>query len=165
MMVLHKSASLFGLVLLVGTTMPAFADDMDVVNAEKDAGQNLAAEISGGSPIGEVTTVRGQTTITRINGKVVRATTGAPIGLGDILETGANGAITVTFIDESTFSVAEGSRIAVDEFVFDPKNDEGSKPSMSILRGIFMWTSNLIGRENPDSVNRDTPVIGVGIRG
>lgn len=163
MMTLRSSAGAFILAVLMGTAVPASADDMDVVNAEQSAAQNLAAQISGGSPVGEVTTVRGQTTITRINGKVVRATTGAPIGLGDILETGTNGAITVTFIDESSFSVDGNSRIAVDEFVFDPGNDEVSRPS--VLRGIFMWTSSLLGRDNPDSVDRDTPAIGVGIRG
>lgn len=160
MMTLRKSVGALTFATLAATAMPAFADDMDVVNAEKAAAQNLAAEISGGSPIGEVTTTRGQTTITRINGKVIRATTGAPIGLGDVLETGAGGAITVGFIDNTSFSMDGNSRIAVDEFVFDPANDKVQKTS--ILRSVFTWTSNLIGRANPDI---DTPVGSLGIRG
>ena len=60
--------------------------------------------------------------------------------------------------------MSEDSRLSIDEYVFDPATNEGST-DFSVLKGLFVFTSGLIGREDPDDVNIDTPMGSIGIRG
>lgn len=125
---------------------------------------NAGTSMSDASPVGEVTEVTGEAKIIRNDGTEEKLTLGTPVFEGDIIETEGSGAVNIGFIDDSSFAVSENARIAIDEFVFDPSTEAGAQ-DFSILRGVFMYTSGLIGRENPDSVDIDTPVGSIGIRG
>jgi hypothetical protein len=114
--------------------------------------------------IGEVTEVTGAAIVIRTDGSEEQITLGTEIFEGDIVETTDAGAVNIGFIDDSSFAVSSDARIAIDEFVFDPASEAGAQ-DFSVLRGVFMYTSGLIGRENPDSVEIDTPVGSIGIRG
>src|SRR5688572_2903261 len=61
-------------------------------------------------------------------------------------------------------AVSENARLAVDDYSFDPSTESGST-NFSVLRGVFVFTSGLIGRDDPDDVHIDTPVGSIGIRG
>lgn len=125
---------------------------------------NAGGIMSDTSPIGEVTEVTGDAKIIRTDGTEEPVTLGTVVFEGDIVETEGSGAVNIGFIDESSFAVSENARIAIDEFVFDPSTEAGAQ-DFSVLRGVFMYTSGLIGRENPDSVDIETPVGSIGIRG
>ncbi len=114
--------------------------------------------------IGEITEVTGNAKIIRTDGTEETITLGTEIYQGDIVETSGDSAVNIGFIDESSFAVSDDARIAIDEFVFDPET-EGGTQDFSVIRGVFMYTSGLIGRENPDQVEIDTPVGSIGIRG
>lgn len=114
--------------------------------------------------IGEVTEITGHATIIRGDGTQEPVLLGTEVYEGDIVETEGAGAVNITFIDESSFAVSSDARVAIDEFIFDPVSEAGTQ-DFSVLRGVFMYTSGLIGRENPDSVEIDTPVGSIGIRG
>src|SRR5690606_2307955 len=58
----------------------------------------------------------------------------------------------------------DNARLAIDEYVFDPATQSGEN-NFSVLRGVFVFTSGLIGREDPDDVKIETPVGSIGIRG
>jgi hypothetical protein len=116
------------------------------------------------SPVGMVKEVSGDATITHPNGVIEKATLGTPIYQGDIVETKGDGAVNIMFVDETTFAVSENARLAIDEYVFDPATQSG-ETNFSVLRGVFVFTSGLIGREDPDDVKIDTPVGSIGIRG
>lgn len=116
------------------------------------------------SPVGEVTEIKGEATVTHADGSKEKITSGTKIFEGDIVETDAHGAVNITFADESTFAISENARLAVDDFSFNP-GDQSGTTGLSILRGVFMFTSGLIGRENPDAVHLETPVGSIGIRG
>lgn len=116
------------------------------------------------SPVGLAQELSGDVTVTRVDGSVETVHKGTPIFQGDIVETSDGGAVNIIFIDETSFAVSEDARIAIDEFVFDPASSEGST-HFSILKGVFVYTSGLIGREDPDDVMIDTPVGSIGIRG
>lgn len=120
--------------------------------------------MNDGSPVGEVREVSGDATVTRTDGTTVRIVTGTVIYQGDIVETDAEGAVNITFVDESSFSVSENARLAIDSYVFDPSSQSG-ETNFSMLRGVFIYTSGLIGREDPDDVQIDTPKGSIGIRG
>ena len=114
--------------------------------------------------IGEVTEITGIAKIIRTDGSEEPITLGAEVYIGDIVETEGDGAVNIGFVDDSSFAVSEDARISIDEFVFDPASESGDQ-DFSVVRGVFMYTSGLIGRENPDSVEIDTPVGSIGIRG
>lgn len=116
------------------------------------------------SPVGMIKETTGDATITHPDGTIVHAAIGTPIYQGDVVETQGNGAVNITFVDETTFAVSENARLSIDEYVFDPASQSGEN-SFSVLRGVFVFTSGLIGREDPDDVHIDTPVGSIGIRG
>lgn len=116
------------------------------------------------SPVGTVSEVTGQATVTHPDGTTETVTIGTPIYQGDIIETDASGAVNITFIDETNFAVSEDARLAIDEYVYDPQTESGST-NFSVLKGVFVFTSGLIGRDDPDDVHIKTPVGSIGIRG
>ncbi len=116
------------------------------------------------SPVGIIREATGDATVTHTNGVVEKAAIGTPIYEGDIVETKAGGAINITFVDDTSFAVSENARMAIDEYVFDPST-QGGESNFSVLRGVFVFTSGLIGREDPDDVKIETPVGSIGIRG
>src|SRR5690606_30589150 len=81
-----------------------------------------------------------------------------------IIETDAQGAVNIVFLDETSMAISESAKIAVDEYTFDPSTESGTT-NLSVLRGLFVFTSGLIGRDDPDDVSIDTPVGSIGIRG
>ncbi len=116
------------------------------------------------SPVGAVEEVKGNATVTRADGTVETITIGTPIYQGDVIETDAAGAVNIVFIDETSMAVSENARLAIDEYTFDPSTESGTT-NFSVLRGLFVFTSGLIGRDDPDDVSIDTPVGSIGIRG
>lgn len=116
------------------------------------------------SAIGLVKEVSGDATVTRTDGTSEPVALGMEIHQGDVIETGAAGAVNIVFLDESSFAVSNNARMAIDEYVFDPAT-QGGETNVSILRGMFVFTSGLIGRDDPDDVQIDTPVGSIGIRG
>jgi len=116
------------------------------------------------SPVGAVEEVKGEATVTRADGTVEKITIGTPIYEGDVVETDASGAVNIVFMDETSMAVSENARLAIDEYTFDPATESGTT-NFSVLRGLFVFTSGLIGRDDPDDVSIDTPVGSIGIRG
>ncbi len=141
---------------------PQLVDSFTITLDER---QFAAAETANDeSAIGIISELSGSATVTRVNGTVETLSKGTAIFQGDIIETEDDGAVNITFVDESNFSISEDARLAIDEFVYDPTTQSGTT-NVSVLRGVFMFTSGLIGRDNPDSVEIETPVGSIGIRG
>lgn len=116
------------------------------------------------SPVGHVSEVSGNATVIHADGTSEKISSGTPIRQGDVIETDASGAVNITFSDESSFAVSENARLAIDDYSFNPETESGST-GVSVLKGVFMFTSGLVGRENPDNVHIETPVGSIGIRG
>ncbi|MCB9982284.1 MAG: FecR domain-containing protein [Rhodospirillales bacterium] len=116
------------------------------------------------SPVGSVDEITGEATVTHLDGSVEPITMGTEIYQGDVIETGTGGAVNIAFIDETSFAVSEEARLAIDEYVYDPATESGTQ-DFSVLKGVFVFTSGLIGRDDPDDVNIDTPSGSIGIRG
>ena len=123
-----------------------------------------ASSMSDESPVGAVEEASGDATVIRTDGTSEPITLGTPIYQGDVIETSADGAVNIVFIDETSMAVSENARLAVDEYQFDPSTESG-ETNLSVLRGVFVFTSGLIGRDDPDDVQIDTPVGSIGIRG
>lgn len=116
------------------------------------------------SPVGAVQEVTGVATVTHVDGSVETIVNGTEIYKGDIIETDEHGAVNIKFVDETSFAVSEDARLAIDEYVYDAGSQSG-ETNFSVLKGVFVFTSGLIGRDDPDDVHIETPVGSIGIRG
>lgn len=115
------------------------------------------------SRIGTVKTVRGDARIIEA-GNPAQAAVGSAVHQDDVIETGKDGALGLTFIDDTTLSLGPNSRITLSKVVFDP--DKGHFAFLADLaRGTFMFISGGIARLSPQSVRITTPVSTIGIRG
>lgn len=136
----------------------------DVIQSDADLNAIAPATAASTDPVGHIQEVSGTAHITRVDGHTEAVAIGQPVYQGDIIETQDQGAVNIVFSDESSFAISEGARMAIDEYVFDPATQAGDT-NVSILKGIFVFTSGLIGREDPDSVKIETPAGSIGIRG
>jgi hypothetical protein len=113
--------------------------------------------------VGRVKTVEGNATILKAGTKSA-ASIGAPLHEGDVIETGANSAIGVSFKDDSIVSLGANSRLTVDRFVFEPAQEKyGFAARMA--RGSGYFVSGGIAKLSPESVAVTTPVGTIGVRG
>ena len=95
-------------------------------------------------------------------GNAVQTTVGDLVYLGDIIETGVDGALGITFADGSSFNVSAKARMEVDEFVYDPKGNSNSS-LISLAKGTFTFIAGEVAHTG--SMKVDTPVATMGIRG
>jgi hypothetical protein len=116
------------------------------------------------SAVGQITNLVGQVVITRADGTEVIAETGTVIHQGDTIETSGDGAANIMFADNTNFAISEDARLSVDEFIYDSGAQDGSS-FFSMLKGAFVYTSGMIGKDDPGNVNIETPAGSIGIRG
>ena len=92
----------------------------------------------------------------------------AAIGLelmpGDWLETGKNGRITLTFVDNTRFAVGPDSRIALTKFDYDRTSEKGSFVAQ-VERGSIAVVSGKISKGGRDAMQLRTPDGVVDVRG
>jgi hypothetical protein len=116
------------------------------------------------SPIGAAQEVKGDAFVIHADGTKEKLSIGTPVFEGDIIETSKEGAVNIVFMDETSMAVSQNARIALDGYTFDAATESGTT-DLSVLRGVFVFTSGLIGRDDPDDVKIETPVGSIGIRG
>src|SRR5262245_55356853 len=78
-----------------------------------------STQMSAAAPveaIGEIRTAIGSVTVVRADGVLVRPSAGDLVYQGDTIETGADGAVGITFIDGSAFDLSATSRLLLHEF-------------------------------------------------
>jgi len=122
------------------------------------------APANDATPAGKITEVVGHATIIHAGGGQEAVKLGALVHQGDIIQTDAKGAVNILFADNTTFAISENARLAVDQFSYNASEHKGSS-FFSMLQGVFVYTSGLIGKEDPGSVGINTPVGSIGIRG
>ncbi len=142
------------------TLTPALVNSFLTSPAEYAANGTISDE----TPVGAVHEVTGHATVTHTDGSTETIVKGTPIFQGDIVETDAQGAVNITFVDETSFAVSQDARLSIDNYVYDASTQSGSN-DFSVLKGVFVFTSGLIGRDDPDDVHINTPVGSIGIRG
>jgi hypothetical protein len=126
-------------------------------------GMVLALPASAAETVGLVKTVEGAAFVVT-GAERLPAAIGTPVHQADVIETGADGAVGLTFKDNTTISVGPDTKLAIDEFVYAPEQDRyGMKTRM--LQGTMYYVSGTIAKLAPDAVSVATPVGTIGIRG
>ncbi len=125
----------------------------------------LSAETAGAMQAGVAAAVKGEVKATTPPDKTARMLkSGDKVFMGDKIETGADGQLQVLLLDETVFTLGPLSSITVDEFVFDPKNDDG-KVKASMVKGIFRVVSGKVAHKKPENMSVDLPAGSIGFRG
>jgi hypothetical protein len=124
------------------------------------AGVPSAAETP---PIAQIKKVTGQAAIVR-SGERRSAVVGDMLFVKDVIETGSDGSIGITFIDNTVFSAGPRSEIALDEFQFDSNDFRGAMLA-DMRQGTLAVVSGDIARSSPGAMKVKTPTAILGVRG
>jgi len=114
-------------------------------------------------PIAQVKKVTGQVAVLR-SGERLPAKIGDLLFEKDVVETGQDGGIGITFVDNTVFSTGPNSQLALDEFRFDSNNFRGSMLA-DMRQGTLAVVSGDIPRSSPGAMKIRTPTAVLAVRG
>ncbi|MFG3597337.1 VCBS domain-containing protein [Bradyrhizobium sp. RDI18] len=136
----------------------------DIVNALSGHIQFAQAD---GSPsvappvIGHVTKLTGNATAIR-NGVSIILNQGETVHKGDVVQSGSDSTLGITFIDGTVFGLASNARMVLNEMVYDPDGSD-NKSLLSLVQGTISFVAGATAKKGDMKV--DTPVATMGIRG
>ena len=113
--------------------------------------------------IAQVKTVSGQVSVQR-GGAVVPVKVGDPLFEKDVIDTGADGAIGLTFIDNTVMSAGPNSEVGLEQYQFDSNNFKGSMLT-DMRKGTLDMVSGDIAKSSPAAMRVRTPAAILGVRG
>jgi hypothetical protein len=113
--------------------------------------------------IGQIKTVTGEVRIERA-GAMLDASAGDRLEKSDILVTGADGQVGVTFVDNTRLSLGPGSRMELSQFRFDEATHEGEFFG-KMHKGTLSIISGQIAKSGPDAMKVQTPTSVLSVRG
>ncbi len=112
-------------------------------------------------PVGTVATLQGSAFVTHNNAATAIHLSDS-IYKGDVLRTGPNGTIGITFDDDTTFTLKSNSQIAVDDFVYQ-QGGSNNAATFNILAGTAAFVAEEVAHTGTMKI--DTPTSTLGIRG
>jgi FecR protein len=131
---------------------PMTARAQNQTNASQDANDQ----------VGQVATLQGVATATRGNAAPSTLKVSDAVYKKDVLQTGANSSLGVTFDDETTLSLTANARIAVNEYVYE-EGAKGNTAVFNIARGTVAFVASLVAKTGDMTIS--TPTATLGIRG
>jgi len=159
-------------VLLAGVMLSTSAVLPDAAQAQSNPAQPSAGAVET-APIGKVVTATGSVTIEHADAVVVQANVpgnggvgetkvGDPVYKGDVVQTGANGKVGITFTDGTAFNLSSNARMVLNEFVYDPHGTSNST-LFSLSKGTFTFVAGKVAKTGDMKI--DTPLATLGVRG
>ncbi|MBR0989379.1 VCBS domain-containing protein [Bradyrhizobium japonicum] len=136
----------------------------DIVNALTGYVQVAQAAPGGAAAaqvIGHVTKLAGSATAIR-NGVSVILNNGDNVEKGDVVSTGSDSTLGITFIDGTVFGLSSNARMVLNEMVYDP-NGSSNSSLLSLVAGTITFVAGETAKHGDMKI--DTPVATMGIRG
>ena len=135
----------------------------DLVNALAGSVQvgQAGAGTSAGQVIGHVTKLQGNATVVR-NGVSIILHMGDNVEKGDVLQSGSDSTVGVTFMDGTVFGLSSNARMVLNEMVYDP-NGSSNSTLFSLVAGTISFVAGETAKHGDMKI--DTPVATMGIRG
>lgn len=138
-------------------------DLVDVMAGPVAPGQYAqVGDVARVEPIGQVETAEGVTSVQRVDGTVETLQVGAKVYQKDVIATGEDASVSVTFLDGTIFTLAASSRMVIDELIYDPEAADNSG-GFSLIQGSFVFIAGQVAKTGGMDVN--TPSSTMGIRG
>jgi len=122
----------------------------------------LSARAEDG-PIGFIKTLSGTATVTHGNATSAAALA-VPVYENDLVQTGGDGELGITFRDNTRISLGPSSRIELKHFVFKPAAEQYGF-LLRLAFGTLEYISGLTEKLAPDAMSIETPGFTVGARG
>jgi hypothetical protein len=122
-----------------------------------------AAANADNSQVAQIKTVSGQAEIVR-KGARIAARIGDPLYEKDTIDTGGDGSIGITFIDNTVMSSGPNSEIVLEDYKFNSSDFKGSMLT-DMNRGTVSMISGDIARSSPGAMKVKTPTAVLGVRG
>lgn len=113
--------------------------------------------------IGSVRQVKGSAFLVR-GEQNMTAQSNQQVMLGDVLRTGADGALGVILRDDTVLSLGPNSELSMDEFAFAPVEDQLSLVGR-MTKGTATFLTGKIGQIKPEAMRIETPNGTIGVRG
>ncbi|HEY0337745.1 MAG TPA: FecR domain-containing protein [Burkholderiales bacterium] len=113
--------------------------------------------------IGQIKSVRGSAHVER-EGKRVAAVPGMNVRGSDTLVTGADGALGVTFLDNTMVSAGPSSVLEIERYNFNSTTHAGQFDA-SLKKGSIAVVSGKMVKQTPGSMRVRTPTTVMGVRG
>ena len=123
----------------------------------------LLAHAAWAESIGQIKTLAGEVYILRHHMQTP-AQAGDLLEKADMLMTGADGRVGITFVDNSRFAIGPNSQIALERFTFNPTTHEGEFHT-KVERGTLAVISGDIAHASPDAMKVKTRTSILGVRG
>ncbi|WKA28145.1 VCBS domain-containing protein [Bradyrhizobium roseum] len=124
--------------------------------AQADGSASVAPAV-----IGHVTKLAGNATAIR-NGVSIILSQGDNVHKGDVVQSGSDSTLGITFIDGTVFGLASNARMVLNEMIYDP-NGSDNKSLLSLVAGTISFVAGATAKKGDMKV--DTPVATMGIRG
>lgn len=112
---------------------------------------------------GQIKVAKGSAFVQR-DGQKIPAAVGMKVRTADVLVTGDDGAVGVTFLDNSLVSTGPNSVFAIDQYAFDGTTHQGAFEG-SLKRGTLAAVSGKIVKQSPEAMRIRTPASIMGVRG
>ena len=113
--------------------------------------------------VGQVKTAKGAVFIER-GGEKTAAQVGTKVQQSDTVVTGADGAVGIAFVDNSTVSSGPNSVLVIEKFAFDTTTYQGAFDA-TLKKGTLSVISGKIAKQSPDAMKIRTPSAILGVRG
>src|SRR5262245_50961712 len=104
------------------------------------------------TPIGKMVRMKGSVSIEHTTAVVLQASTegskpkvGDAVYRGDVIQTGNDGAVGISFVDGSAFNLTSNARIILNEFEYDP-NGTSNSIFFSLTKGAFALVAGEVAR-------------------
>jgi VCBS repeat-containing protein len=133
---------------------------VDALTGHVHYAQATAAPAAG-VVIGHIQKLSGSATVIR-NGVSVELNIGDAVQKGDVVQTGSNSTLGMTFIDGSAFGMTSNARMVLNEMIFDP-NGSSNSSLISLVQGTITFVAGQTAKNG--NMRVETPVATMGIRG
>ena len=124
---------------------------------------SLAPAALGSERAGTIKTSAGSAHIIRA-GAVLPAAPGDAVMVSDSIQTGRDGTVGITLMDDTRLTAGPDSLMELSRFVFDTTTHAGSLDTR-VKRGSLGVISGKIAKSNPDNVRFSTSAVTLGVRG
>ena len=123
----------------------------------------VGVAVAAAEDAGQIKVSTGSAQIER-SGKKLQAKVGQVVQQGDVVITGSDGSVGITFRDNSLVSIGPDSVLTIDRFVFDSTTHQGAFDS-SLKQGTLAVVSGKLAKQSPEAMKVKTPAAILGVRG
>ena len=123
----------------------------------------LAAAPLAANDIAQIKTMSGTVMVERGSQRVL-ASVGMKLQQADVIRTGIDGSVGITFVDNTIMSAGPNSSLTLDQFSFNSTTHEG-KLDASVRSGTLSVISGKIAKQSPQAMTIRTPAAILGARG